>query len=79
VSAGVRLEISDLGPEMLEHTMRGVGDRGLVNITAANARQVRYRSGTLDGNSGLMFSRRPDGRLGCCARLDRAAASGGGV
>jgi hypothetical protein len=45
-----------------------------MNITTANARQVPYRSATLDGDSGLMFGRRSDSRLGCFARLDRAAA-----
>jgi hypothetical protein len=77
VSPGGRLDISDLGQEMLDHTLRRVGDRGLVNITATHARQLPYRSGTFRRaeNNGLMVGRRSGTRLGGFARVDRTAAS----
>jgi SAM-dependent methyltransferase len=50
VSPGGRLDIFDLQQEMLDHTMRRAGERGLTNITAAqgDARQLPYPSAGFD-------------------------------
>jgi SAM-dependent methyltransferase len=45
-----RLDILDLQPEMLDHTMRGAGERGLSNVTPAQsyATSLPYEDGTFD-------------------------------
>ncbi len=45
-----RLDVFDLQQEMLDHTMRRAGGRGLVNITPAqgDARQLPYDDATFD-------------------------------
>jgi SAM-dependent methyltransferase len=50
VSPGGRLEIFDLQPQMLDHTMRRAGERGLANVTPTqgDARRLPYRDGGFD-------------------------------
>jgi SAM-dependent methyltransferase len=50
VSPGGRLDIFDLQQEMLDHTMRRAGKRGLTNITPAqgDARQLPYPDASFD-------------------------------
>ena len=50
VSPGGRIDIFDLQQEMLDHTLRRVGERGLTNITAAqgDARQLPYPNASFD-------------------------------
>lgn len=45
-----RLDVFDLQPEMLDHTMRRAGERGLANITPTqgDARQLPYDDATFD-------------------------------
>jgi len=47
---GGRLEVLDVQQEMLDHTMRAAGERGLDNITATHgdARRLPYESGSFD-------------------------------
>ncbi len=44
------VEILDLQPEMLDHTMRRAGERGLVNVTPtqSDATSMPYEDGTFD-------------------------------
>ena len=44
------VEILDLQPEMLDHTMRRAGERGLVNVTPtqSDATSMPYEQGTFD-------------------------------
>jgi SAM-dependent methyltransferase len=50
VSPAGRLDIFDLQQEMLDHTMRRAGERGLINIvpTRGDARSLSYDDGTFD-------------------------------
>ena len=50
LSPGGQLDIFDLQQEMLEHTMRRAGERGLTNITPTrgDARQLPYTDATFD-------------------------------
>jgi SAM-dependent methyltransferase len=50
VSPGGRLEILDLQQEMLDHTMRRAGERGVTNVSAVqgDARRLPYAEGTFD-------------------------------
>ncbi len=45
-----RVEIFDLQQEMLDHTMKGAGERGLANIspTRGDARELPYEAASLD-------------------------------
>jgi ubiquinone/menaquinone biosynthesis C-methylase UbiE len=51
IGAAGRLEIFDLQQEMLDHTMRRVGERGLSNVVATqgDARSLPYEDGSFDG------------------------------
>jgi len=50
VSPGGRLDIFDLQQEMLDHTMRRAGERGLANVSATrgDARQMPYADALFD-------------------------------
>ena len=50
VSPGGRLDIFDLQQEMLDHTMRRAGERGLTNVTAkqGDARELPYPDASFD-------------------------------
>jgi SAM-dependent methyltransferase len=50
VAPGGELDIFDLQQEMLDHTMRRAGERGLPNITPTqgDARRLPYRDGSFD-------------------------------
>jgi ubiquinone/menaquinone biosynthesis C-methylase UbiE len=50
VSPGGQLDIFDIQQEMLDHTMRRAGERGLTNLTATrgDARQLPYPDATFD-------------------------------
>jgi SAM-dependent methyltransferase len=50
VAPGGQLDIFDVQPEMLDHTMRRAGDRGLTNVVPCrgDARSLNYGDGTFD-------------------------------
>jgi hypothetical protein len=64
VSPGGRLDISDLRPEMLDHSMRSDGERGLMNITPST-RGERWSDvqPPLGRPAGLLGSPRPHRRV----------------